>query len=95
MDDIEKVTIDFSKVKTFWDLHGVISEKLDFPEWYGKNLDALWDLLTGYIGDGWEITLKNSDKVPKVLQEHTKKIVDIFFEAEKTYRQIKVFVEES
>ncbi|MDR3091594.1 MAG: barstar family protein [Clostridiales bacterium] len=92
--DIDKITIDFSGVKNFCDLHRVISESLDFPDWYGKNLDALWDLLTGYIGGGWEITLKGCDKIPKPLQEYMGKVVNIFLRAEKMYGQIKVFMEE-
>ncbi|MBR5509668.1 MAG: barstar family protein [Lachnospiraceae bacterium] len=27
-------------------LHEMLAEQLDFPHWYGKNLDALYDLLT-------------------------------------------------
>lgn len=27
--------------------HDYLQEMLGFPEWYGKNLDALYDLLTG------------------------------------------------
>ncbi len=28
------------------ELHQVIAEKLNFPSWYGNNLDALYDCLT-------------------------------------------------
>ena len=27
-----------------------LARELSFPEWYGRNLDALYDLLTGYVG---------------------------------------------
>lgn len=27
-------------------LHDYLKEKLELPDYYGKNLDALWDLLT-------------------------------------------------
>lgn len=27
-------------------LHSVLQEKLQLPEWYGRNLDALYDVLT-------------------------------------------------
>lgn len=42
---MERITLDFSKCKSGDDLHEEIKTKFDFPEWYGKNLDALWDLL--------------------------------------------------
>lgn len=28
------------------ELHQVIAEKMNFPSWYGQNLDALYDCLT-------------------------------------------------
>ena len=46
---METITIDFTGAKNWDEVHERISKPLDFPEWYGKNLDALWDLLTGYI----------------------------------------------
>ena len=30
--------------------HDYLARELSFPEWYGRNLDALYDLLTGYVG---------------------------------------------
>lgn len=34
--------------------HEYLKQKLDFPEYYGKNLDALYDLLSS---EGREVTL--------------------------------------
>ena len=39
-------TIDLSKVKTREELHDLLQEELPLPEYYGRNLDALYDLLT-------------------------------------------------
>ena len=30
--------------------HDYLARELSFPDWYGRNLDALYDLLTGYVG---------------------------------------------
>ena len=46
---MKNITIDFSKCQYPMDLHNEIKEKLELPEWYGNNLDALWDMLTGFI----------------------------------------------
>ncbi len=46
---MKTVVINFSKCKYPMDLHSEIKEKLELPEWYGNNLDALWDMLTGFI----------------------------------------------
>ena len=43
---MKKVTIDGNLIKTKEELHEAFSSQLAFPEWYGKNLDALHDCLT-------------------------------------------------
>ena len=30
--------------------HDYLAQTLGFPDWYGRNLDALYDLLTGHLG---------------------------------------------
>lgn len=30
-------------------LHKILKEKLDLPDYYGENADALWDCLTGWM----------------------------------------------
>lgn len=37
---------DFENIEV---LHDVLKDKLDFPDYYGRNLDALWDCLTGWM----------------------------------------------
>lgn len=38
-----------SEIVNYENVHAWLASKLNFPEHYGQNLDALWDLLTGYI----------------------------------------------
>ena len=51
------INIDFSACKYPMDLHNEIREKLGLPEWYGNNLDALWDTITGFIETPIKITV--------------------------------------
>ena len=51
-----KVLVDFSKCKTGEEMHQELKKKLEFPDYYGKNCDALWDCLTD-IFDPMEITM--------------------------------------
>ena len=71
---MEERTIDCTQIRTKEDLHRIFRETLGFPEWYGNNLDALYDCLTEISGrvrlldwDAAEIQLgpygKNAKKV--------------------------------
>lgn len=40
------ITIDCSAIQTPRQLHKSLAEALEFPQWYGSNLDALHDCLT-------------------------------------------------
>ena len=47
----EKYILDFSKVQYLGEVHKIIKEELDFPDYYGENWYAFWDCLTDMIGD--------------------------------------------
>lgn len=38
--------IDVSVVETSEALHDLLSDRLGFPSWYGRNWDAFWDRIT-------------------------------------------------
>ena len=40
------ITIDCAQISDKETFHTVMEEKLEFPSWYGRNLDALHDCLT-------------------------------------------------
>lgn len=45
MDEKKMVTLDLTDCKYLGELHERIRKAFDFPEWYGENWDAFWDLL--------------------------------------------------
>ena len=47
---MEERIIDCAQIKTKEDLHRLFREVLAFPQWYGNNLDALYDCLTEITG---------------------------------------------
>ena len=47
---MNEIIIDCTAVHGRSDLHQVFAEALSFPEYYGKNLDALYDCLTAISG---------------------------------------------
>lgn len=65
---MEKITLDFSNCKTWDDVYDEIITKCDFPEWCGKNLDALWDMLhENYVlwNEPALFTIIGSQKLPE------------------------------
>lgn len=43
---MEKILLDFGVTKTQGQVQEYLALMLDFPDYYGKNLDALYDMLT-------------------------------------------------
>ena len=85
------IVIDFSKCKYPMDLHNEIRKKLELPEWYGNNLDALWDMLTVFIETPIEITViyKPENKAAENLKENVLKVIETFKEAAQEDEEIK------
>jgi len=48
---MREITVDCTKISDKAELHKVLAEELSFPDWYGNNLDALYDCLTGIADD--------------------------------------------
>ena len=48
---MKEFTLDCTKIADKAALHSALAEGLSFPDWYGNNLDALYDCLTGITDD--------------------------------------------
>ena len=43
-----------------------LTEALSLPDWWGRNLDALYDLLTDQ-GSGWQVTFLHTEETDTLL----------------------------
>ena len=70
------VKYEFNRSEFEWaeEFYDIIQQKMNLPEWFGKNADALWDMLTGYIETPCEITLIGFDE--KETNKYNKLIID-------------------
>ena len=50
--------IDCATIGSAAELHQLLAETLSFPDWYGNNLDALYDCLTD-LSENTHLTLAN------------------------------------
>ena len=60
--------LDFSACTTLGEVYAVIQKELELPEWFGANLDALWDCLRCSFEVDTRITLVGLDKMTNGLE---------------------------
>ncbi len=72
------IILDFTECKTYYDLYDVISVAFDFPEFFGKNLDALWDCMKDYCEKGTQVIIKGSKLIPCTLKDTFAEILEVF-----------------
>lgn len=77
---MESIILDGNKMKTIDSTHSYIKKTLKIQDYYGKNLDALWDMLTS-IGHPVFIQLKHFDTVYSNLGDYANKLCQVFMDA--------------
>lgn len=82
-----KVILDGSSMKNREMLHIYLKERLKTPEYYGENLDALWDILSTY-SEPIEIELKNEENLIENLGSYGQSIIRVFKDAEEENKNI-------
>ena len=89
------IEIDFSNCKYIGSVHKEIKEKLELPEWYGENLDALWDALIGITQTPIivKIIFKPQTISPKKLTPYINEVINVFNEAVAKCNEINVTIE--
>ena len=46
---MKKIEIDFENITTKEEFYEIFKSKIELPEYFGDNLDALWDVITAYL----------------------------------------------
>jgi ribonuclease inhibitor len=90
---MREVVFDSSHVERLDQLHSELARIFDFPDYYGANLDALYDCLSGDVALPLRIIWKNYnitrsklgkdvEKVLKVMKDFAKEEPDFTLEVE-------------
>lgn len=85
-----EIVLEGNKLLSKENFHREVREKLELPDYYGNNLDALWDCLTGYIETPIEIVWTDfkkskihlgdyADRAAKILEEAQDELSDYSF----------------
>ena len=72
------VTLDLTGCKNWLELHERIRIAFDFPDFYGKNWDAFWDLIWSDC-DAQRIIVIGEDTLPKALERDREKVNEILY----------------
>lgn len=86
---MKKITINGKRLKTREALHKYISDKLSFPEYYGNNLDALYDCLSE-INSPLNIIIKNKDIFEEELGQYAVNLILMLTDIQSSNPNIKV-----
>ena len=81
---MKHITLDGNLLADAAQVHDYLKELLEFPKYYGKNLDALYDCLTDL--DNVEITITAPDEDGAIFQ----KVLRVFKAADRENGALKV-----
>ncbi|MGX9291755.1 barstar family protein [Bacillus sp. A015] len=79
---MKKVRLDGAACRSQEELHHQLQTILHLPDHYGKNLDALWDCMTGELSLPVELTWVNYQISKKELGHYAESLRQLFQEAE-------------
>ncbi|MEZ4451109.1 MAG: barstar family protein [Nannocystaceae bacterium] len=72
-----QIVIDGNSIRSESDLHDALQRHLDFGPHYGRNLNALWDVLSTDIPRPLTIVWKDAAQSRKALGRHFDNIVHV------------------
>lgn len=87
------VHLNFSGIKTRKELHRYLKEKLGLPDYYGENLDALYDLLT-QVREKLAIGIAGLASCDEQTQGYGKRVLRVMKDAERVTEGLTVLLEE-
>lgn len=88
---MKTIIIDGNEIISMNNIHRIFAEELCFPEWYGRNLDALYDCL-GDVTEEVEIIVENTDELEENLGISFKKLCRLLEDvsAENDYISVEI-----
>ncbi len=86
--------LDGRKIEDVKSLHNELASLLEFPDWYGKNLDALHDCLTDLEGET-EIRFLYQDILKEHLGDYFEKFIKVIQMSVKDNTGIHLFLQEN
>ncbi len=90
--------VNLTGVQTAREMHEAIRAGLDLPEYYGMNLDALWDVLTGEVETPCGIHVRVGNAGTEMMEALIEAVIGLMREAAEWHgergRAMEIVVEE-
>lgn len=87
------MTINLNDFQSINDIHDYIARELNFPKYYGKNLDALYDMLSTYISN-IEIRIYGISDIDGKYADDVNAMLDMFEYLQDEDDNFKCFVDD-
>lgn len=78
---MRKIVLDLNKYSSRDELQEALAETMNFPDWYGRNLDALYDCLTDIV-DPTCVGICHLEDDQSEMVKYRRKVVRVFQDAE-------------
>lgn len=85
-----RVVLDGKKVASMDDFYDALASQLALPDHFGRNLDALWDVLTGDVEGPLEIVWQHAVDSQQGMGDRFHAVVALLLEAAKERPDITV-----
>ena len=89
-DQMNVIELDFGGIKSLWELHEYLKEAFGLPDYYGHNMDALWDCLHCSFDEPTTIILNNLSGISKELKEAAETMLEVFADLEREDEEVTV-----
>ncbi len=89
---MKMIVLDGAKMTDKNEAHQYLKTTLSLPDYYGKNLDALYDCLTEDFSER-TIVWYNADKMVQSLGDYGKKLMDVVEDAAVDNEHLMVYVD--
>lgn len=89
---MQEVYINGSEFDTPEEVHEFLAEELDFPDYYGKNLSALYDVLTD-LSEDTRIVLNLSDVGEESMIEMLERMAEVLTDAADNNDYLEISIE--
>jgi ribonuclease inhibitor len=88
-----RCVLDFAKLRTEAAVYDVLVSDLPFPDYFGRNLDALWDSLTCDVPGPIEIVLRSAEASPPAMRSYIERLLSLLRDAARERADLRVIEE--